>query len=95
MVHKVIWSDLAIKSYIGNIEYLEKEWSEREVKNFITAVQRKILLQSIQPRMGIISDKRKNLRKTILNKRVVLIYRYKPLKKKIELVHFFNTYQRQ
>ncbi|MCD6012335.1 MAG: hypothetical protein K0Q79_2197 [Flavipsychrobacter sp.] len=93
MVHKIIWSDLAIKTYVSNIEYLEKEWSDKEIRNFIKVVQRKLLLLSMQPRAGVITSKRKNLRKTILNKRIILIYRYKPLKKEIELVRFFNTHQ--
>jgi len=42
MVYKIIWSALAIKTYVNNIEYLEKEWSEKEVINFIVAVQQKI-----------------------------------------------------
>ena len=94
MVHKIIWSSLAIKTYVNNIEYLEKEWSEKEVNNFISVVQRKLFSLSLQPRLGIITNKRKNIRKTILNKRIVLIYRHKPLKNEIELVRFFNTYQR-
>jgi plasmid stabilization system protein ParE len=93
MVHKIVWSALAIKTYVSNIEYLEREWSEREIKQFIHAVQRKLLLLSLQPRSGAITNNRKNLRKSILNKRIILIYRHKPLKKEIELVRFFNTYQ--
>ncbi len=94
MVHKIVWSSLAIKTYVNNIEYLETEWSEKEVKNVIAVFQRKIFLLSIQPRSGVITNKRKNLRKTILSKRIVLIYRHKPIKNEIELVRFFNTYQR-
>ncbi len=94
MVHEVIWSGLALKTYIGNIEYLEKEWSESEVRNFIAAVQRKLFTLSLQPRIGVITNKRRNIRKTVINKRIVLIYRHKPRKQEIELVRFFNTYQR-
>ena len=93
MVHKIVWSALAIKTYVDNIEYLEKEWTDKEVKNFIIAVQRKLLSLSLQPRIGAITSKRANLRKTIVNKRILLFYRYKPNKKEVELVRFFNTYQ--
>lgn len=94
MVHEIIWSDLAIKTYIANITYLEQEWTEKEIKKFIADVQRKILILSFQPRIGVITNKRANLRKTVINKQIVLIYRYKPRKKEIELLHFFNTYQK-
>ncbi len=94
MVHKIVWSALAIKTYDHNIEYLEKEWSEKEVKNFILAVHRKLFSLSLQPQTGIITNKRRNIRKSIINKRIMVIYRHKPQKKEIEIVRFFNTYQR-
>ena len=94
MVHKIIWTTLAIKTYVNNIEYLEKEWTEKEVKNFISAVQRKLFSLSLQPRIGVITNRRRNIRKSIVNKRIVIIYRHKPQKNEIELVRFFNTYQR-
>ena len=93
MVHKIVWSALAVKTYVSNIEYLENEWSEKEVVNFIMAVKRKLLSISLQPRLGATTNKRNNIRKTIINKRILLVYRHKPQKKEIELIRFFNTYQ--
>jgi plasmid stabilization system protein ParE len=94
MVHEIVWSALAVKTYVGNLEYLEKEWTEKEVLNFIAAVERNLFALALQPRLGVITNKRNNIRKKIINKRIVLIYRHKPRKKEIELVQFFNTYQR-
>ena len=34
-----------------------------------------------------------NIRKTILHKKVILIYKYKPLKKEIILLNFWNPQQ--
>ncbi len=93
MVHKIVWSALAVKTYVNNIEYLEKEWSEKEILNFIMAVKRKLVSISMQPRIGATTNKRANIRKAIINKRILLIYRHKPQKKEIELIRFFNTYQ--
>ena len=93
MVYNVIWSSLALRTYISNIEYLEKEWTTKEVRNFIAAVHRKTTLLSFQPKIGRLTNKRIHLRRTIIHKRVVLIYRFRPIKKEIELVRFFNTYQ--
>ncbi len=93
MVYKIIWSPLALETYRNNIEYLEKEWSEKEVRNFIDATLRKLTVLSLQPRSGILTNKRANLRHTIIHKRIILIYRCKVLKREIELVRFFNTYQ--
>ena len=57
MVYKITCSTLALKTYISNIEYLEVIWTEREVKNFIAAVQRKLALLSVQPKTGRLTGK--------------------------------------
>ncbi len=93
MVFKIIWSPLALKTYISNIEYLEAEWTNREVKNFLDAVQRKLSILSFQPKTGRLTSKRLHLRQTVIHKRMILIYRFKPQKKEVELVRFFGTYQ--
>src|SRR5580698_2883594 len=95
MVCKIIWSPLALKTYIANLEYLEKEWSVKEVANFTLSVQKKLELLSIHPKIGIRSSKRKSLRKVVIHKRMILIYRYKAQKKEIEIVQFWNTYQKR
>jgi plasmid stabilization system protein ParE len=57
MVFKIVWSTLALKSYISNIEYLETKWTEKEVRNFITAVQRKLAILSLQPKQEDLLEK--------------------------------------
>lgn len=52
MVFKIVWSSNALKSYIGNIKYLEKDWTHAEVEKFISAVQRVISILSLQPKTG-------------------------------------------
>lgn len=93
MVHSIIWSELAIKTYGSNIEYLETAFTEAEVKAFITAVQKKLTVLSMYPRVGRLTNKRESLRWTVIHKRVALIYRHKPLKHEIQLVRFWNNYQ--
>ena len=93
MVFKIIWSALSLKTYISNIEYLEKEWTSKEVKNFISTVQRKIAILSLQPKSGRLTSQRMNVRQVVIHKRIILIYRFKPQKKELELVRFFNTRQ--
>ena len=93
MVYQVIWSSLALHTYMQNIDYLEKEWTEKEIEKFIDTVLKKITILSLHPRTGKVTNKRANLRQIVINKRIVLIYRCKTLKREIELVRFFNTYQ--
>jgi plasmid stabilization system protein ParE len=93
MVFKIVWSTLSLKTYISNIEYLETKWTEKEVRNFITAVQRKLAILSLQPKTGRLTGKRLNVRQTVIHKRVLLVYRFKNSTKTVELVRFFNTWQ--
>lgn len=94
MVYEVIWTIKAINSYGGNIEYLKSEWSQKEAQNFISVVEKKLAILSLQPYIGIpASVKKSNIRYTILNKRMSLVYRVKPRNKQIELILFWNTYQ--
>lgn len=94
MVCKVSWTPKALESYIGNIQYLETAWTGREVHKFINDVEKKIKTLASQPGIGSPRNKKlPNVRHTLIQKRVSLIYRYKPLKKEIELLLFWNTYQ--
>ncbi|MEO5948085.1 MAG: type II toxin-antitoxin system RelE/ParE family toxin [Chitinophagaceae bacterium] len=93
MVYKIIWSITSIKTYISKIEYLEAEWTDKEAKNFINAVKRKLQLLSSHPELGNITNKRRNVRKSVIHKRVILFYRVKKFKKEIELIRFWPTKQ--
>ena len=93
MVYEVVWSELAIKSYINNIKYLEKNWTKKEVTFFILSVKRRIQLLSSAPETGLLTNKRKNVRKTVIHKRVILFYRFNKRKKLIELIRFWETRQ--
>lgn len=53
MVYKVSWTPQVLNSYISNIKYLETNWTEHEVKKFITDVEKKIKTLSGQPKIGL------------------------------------------
>ena len=93
MVYKITWSLEALSTYLLAIDYLEKVWTEREVKNFIRLVDDKLQLLITQPRLGRPSMKVKNVHRTVIHKRITLVYRHKPIKKEIELVTFWNNWQ--
>lgn len=83
----------AINTYIQVVDYFEKEWTEKEIERFADKVIQKLAALQIHPRIGGPINKQRNVYKTIIHKRVILIYRYKPLKKEIELLSFWNTWQ--
>jgi plasmid stabilization system protein ParE len=59
MVCEVKWTEGAVASYISNIKYLEKEWTEREVQNFNKTVLNTIEILSRYPRLGKPTHQRK------------------------------------
>lgn len=93
MVQQIIWSRLALKTYHENISYLQREWTQKEIDKFAEATERKLELLKSQPNVGALTNKRLHIRKTLIVKRILLIYRYRPGKDEIELLQFFNTWR--
>ena len=91
MAHQIKWTLRAKESYDSNISYLEKEWTEREIKNFVIAVEEKLQLVAIFPELFVTTNKRKHIHKTIINKQVVLFYRHYKTLKHIELLLFWDS----
>ena len=97
MVCRVVWITAAIESYISNIEYLEKTWSDKEVRRFKLLAEKKIRLLAQHPELGTIraiSNKHsshKTIRCSLIHRKVMLVYRFSPDQAEIELLWFWNT----
>jgi len=84
---KIIWSPRARITYINILNYLEKEWGENFVHNFITEVTDILMHISRNPKMFISTRKNKYIRKGIITKHISLYYRIKPERKKLNCLH--------
>ena len=93
MANQIKWSIKAEDTFAGIIAYLERKFTQREVTNFVDRVYDKIELLRLFPRIGVSNNKKKNTYRTLIHKKVVLVYHYKPLKKEIVLITFWNTLQ--
>lgn len=94
MACKISWTYRAWKTYEANINYLLANWTEKEIKKFVTSVDKKLFNLANHPRIGTSRNKNyPNIRFTLVHKRIALIYKYKPMKNEIELLVFWNTYQ--
>jgi plasmid stabilization system protein ParE len=93
MVNQIEWSVKAQDSFDGIINYLEKEWSQKEVISFVNRVNEKLELLRSFPKMGVPNAKKKNSYRTLIHKKVTLVYHYKPVKKEIVLITFWNNLQ--
>ena len=94
MVCEIVWLPRAIQTYISNIEYLQANWTKKEVEHFKVLVEKKIENISHHPKLGSArSRSAPNIRFTLVHKRVALIYKHKPSYNIIELMVFWNTTQ--
>ena len=84
-----VWTDIALKDYHQNIDYLLCEWSEKEALTFIGDVDR--VLFSLKS--GNIEYKESNyhcIRECVVCKHISLYYRHLS-DDKIELLRFWNN----
>jgi len=93
MVSEIIWSPKAIETYIAIIEYLNAAWSKSEVEKFQIRVIEKLAILETHPRIGRPIMKGRRVYRTVLHKRITLVYHYYPAKRQIELITFWNNYQ--
>lgn len=87
---KVTWSPLAKSDFWKNIEYLEKDWSSREVISFIDQVEHHIQLIK-NNNIYFIKTKYNNVFKIVIIKQITLFYRVSD--DNVELLRFWNNYQ--
>lgn len=91
---KINWTNRAWRTYKANIDYLQEAWTTKEISNFVLLVDKRLANLSKHPRIGNPRNKKyPNIRCTLIHKRILLLYKLKPLKNEIDLLVFWNTYQ--
>ncbi|MGI8892644.1 MAG: type II toxin-antitoxin system RelE/ParE family toxin [Bacteroidia bacterium] len=68
MALKVSWSTEAIENLEEIVDYLEKNWSENEIKKFFIKLEKVIDLISQNPKLFKTSITQKNIRRCVLSK---------------------------
>ncbi len=81
---------LAIETFDTIIDYIFKKFGETAAKKFVQIVDAKLTLIKSRPKMFRRTGKRPNTYITSIHKRTTLTYRYRPVKKRIELVVFWG-----
>lgn len=89
--YKIIWSEEADQNVDAVLDYLENNWSEREVSNFITKLQERISLISEQPKLFPKSELIEGARRSVLTKQITVYYRL--YSQQIEIIYVFDTRQ--
>lgn len=91
MVYKIIYSPLAELTFQQNIIYLEKEWSLKEIKNFINKTQDIIDILKVDPLVFSLWECNNTIRKVVILKQISLFYEVES--KNIFIHLFWNNYQ--
>lgn len=91
VVEEIRWTPLATQSYNSIVNYLETEWSDREIERFISKTNNLLTTLKSHPQMCRPSQKRKNVRIALLTKDTQMVYYYNPQKRQIRLLLFWNS----
>lgn len=94
MALEIVWTPQAEKGFDKVLEYLQEEWSAKE----IIALEKRVidLMSRISkyPKICPPSGKYPNLRKGLVDKNNYIVYRIRSRKKTIEIINFRGTKQR-
>lgn len=70
-ISKVIWSAEALENLEKIITYLEKNWSEKEIKKFVKKLEKQISLIKKQP-LSFPKSQLVEIRKSVLSKQITI-----------------------
>ena len=82
MAFKIIGTTQGVKGFEKTINYLEENWSGREVSNFMTEAGRFFETLVIQPEILQKTGARKNTYRGPINSLTIITYRIKPKKER-------------
>ena len=89
--YKILWTDFALSELENTIEYLEENWTERELRNLAIEIEETLNLLSHNPNLFQKSDIKKEIRRVVVAKYNTLYYRIN--NNSIEIISFFSNRQ--
>lgn len=89
--YKVHWSDNAIADLDSIIDYLDRKWTEREVRTFSKALFKRIELIQSRPFLFPSSIHLPIVRRSVLNKQVSIHYSVDEQTRRIELLAIWDN----
>jgi plasmid stabilization system protein ParE len=90
---EVIWSAKAKITYFNVLDYLDKNWTKKEILQFNLRIE--LVLNAIKRNPGIfpVSAKHKEIRRAVVDKNNSFFYQVDNYNKKIYLLTFFDNRQ--
>ncbi|MDD2304407.1 MAG: type II toxin-antitoxin system RelE/ParE family toxin [Prolixibacteraceae bacterium] len=91
MPKPIIWSPLSENDFISILDYLQINWNEKVVSDFIDITEDVIGQITTNPTQFPIINKKKQIRKCVITKHNTLFYRDR--KESIDILRIFDTRQ--
>ncbi|MCL9810117.1 type II toxin-antitoxin system RelE/ParE family toxin [Flavobacterium luminosum] len=89
--YKILWTDFALKELESTIEYLEENWTEKELMNLATKLEETLSLISQNPDLFQKSELKDDIRRAIILTHNSLYYRF--YNDQVEILSFFSNRQ--
>lgn len=77
MDYKIFWSDESLRNLEDILDYLESEWTKKEVDRFKVKLSKQIDIISKNPQIFPASQYQNRLRKAVLSKHTSVFYEIK------------------
>jgi hypothetical protein len=88
---KVIWTAKARITYYEVLDYLNKNWTQKEIVQFFQKTEN--IINVIKNDPGIFAASVQGIRKAVIDRNNLLIYRTDDYNQKLYLLTFFNSRQ--
>jgi hypothetical protein len=89
-MYEIIWTNKSKLDYFNNIDFLEKEWTVKEIERFINKTD-EILQKLIKGNIKFKKTEYKEIYQVVVVKQITLFYEKN--ENKIILLRFWNNYQ--
>ena len=89
--YKILWTDNALKELQKTVEYLEENWTEKELKNLAHNLEKTLKLISQNPYLFQESYFKNDVRRAIVLTLNTLYYRI--IENNVEIISFFSNRQ--
>jgi plasmid stabilization system protein ParE len=90
---KVIWTKRSLESYLEIIDFLKKQWTIKEIKNFVLLTNNMIFSINKNPYIFQSFEDNIKIRKGFVHKHISLFYKINETKNVIELLVFWDNRQ--
>jgi len=87
--YKIFWTDHALMELRETFNYLEKNWSETEIKKLSRKIDKTLELISSNPELFSKTEIKENVRRVVITKHNSLYYRI--TEETIEVLSFFSN----